>query len=126
MRSASAVQRQVRGFAAAWLIPGALALALAWSVPSLAMPPSRGARANPKDTRPRPEVSLAIEAPSARGTWTMRITNDGDVPVNVAADARLLRLEVAERSAHKPAWCELPAEMRPSDPTERALVVPPK
>ncbi len=56
----------------------------------------------------------------------MRLTNEGDVAVGVAADARLLTLEVTERSARKPVRCELPADMRPSDEAERALVVPPK
>jgi hypothetical protein len=123
MRSASAVRRQVRGSAA-----GLLALALAASAPSpsLAAPRTSEPDRVTKKARPGPALSLVIEAPTARGAWTMRITNDGEVPVNVAADARLLRLEVTARSAPKPARCELPADMRPADPTERALVVPPK
>jgi hypothetical protein len=56
----------------------------------------------------------------------MRLTNEGDVPVSIAADARLLSLEVTERGARRPVHCELPADMRPGDDLERALVVPPK
>src|SRR4029077_12043842 len=39
---------------------------------------------------PPPDVRLTIEVPTTRGTWTMRVTNAGDVPVRIAADARLL------------------------------------
>jgi hypothetical protein len=56
----------------------------------------------------------------------VRLTNDGDVPVSIAADARLVTLDVIERSARRPVHCELPADMRPADDLERALVVPPK
>ncbi len=73
-----------------------------------------------------PQVVLTLEAPAPRGPWTMRVTNEGDVPVSLVADARLLTLEVRERSAARPVRCELPADMRPASDSERALVVPPK
>jgi hypothetical protein len=60
-----------------------------------------------------------------RGPWRMRVTNDGDVPVTLVADARLLALDVTPRSARKAEHCELPAEMRPQDDLGRPLVVPP-
>jgi hypothetical protein len=75
---------------------------------------------------PAPEVRLAIVAPTARGPWTMRLTNDGVVPLRVIADARLLVLEVTPRGAPKPIRCELPPDMRPADDQERALVMPAK
>jgi len=56
----------------------------------------------------------------------MRVTNEGDVPVTVVADARLLALDVTPRSARKSEHCELPAEMRPQDDLGRPLVLPPK
>jgi hypothetical protein len=75
---------------------------------------------------PPPDVRLTIEVPTTRGTWTMRVTNAGDVPVRIAADARLLSFDVTPRSARKTAHCVLPADLRPSDELDRALVVPPK
>jgi hypothetical protein len=70
-------------------------------------------------------VKLALDAPTQRGTWTMRVTNDGDIPVRLVADARLLVLEVTPRGAAKPVKCELPADMRPGDDMDRPLVLPP-
>jgi hypothetical protein len=79
----------------------------------------------PKPTPP-PRVTLSIDAPTTRGPWTMRVTNEGDVPVHVVADARLLTLEVTPRSARGPVHCDLPADMRPGDDLSRTLVVPAK
>jgi hypothetical protein len=78
------------------------------------------------EPKPPPEVKLVIETATTRGPWTMRVTNAGEVPVRVLADARLLSLSVTPRSARTPVRCDLPADMRPSDELERALVVPPK
>jgi hypothetical protein len=71
-------------------------------------------------------VTLALDAPATRERWHMRVTNDGDVPVRIVADARWLALDVTPRSARRPLHCELPSPMRPQDPLERALVLPPK
>jgi hypothetical protein len=86
------------------------------------------AHAAPKadDAAPPANVTLAIEASTPRGPWKMRVTNDGDVPVTIVADARLLGLDVTPRSARKPEHCELPGEMRPQDDLARPLVLPPK
>jgi hypothetical protein len=73
---------------------------------------------------PAPAMRLAIDAPTTRGPWTMRLTNGGDVPLRVVADARMLVLEVTPRGAKKPVRCELPADMRPADDQESALVMP--
>ena len=78
------------------------------------------------DAPPPANVTLAIEASSPRGAWKMRVTNEGDVPVTIVADARLLALDVTPRSARKPVHCELPGEMRPQDDLTRPLVLPPK
>jgi hypothetical protein len=56
----------------------------------------------------------------------MRVTNRGDVPVRLAADARLLSLDVTPRGDTKPVHCELPLDMRPDDDLDRSLVLPPK
>jgi hypothetical protein len=74
---------------------------------------------------PAPDVKLSVEAPARSGPWTMRVTNAGDVPVRLVADARLLVLEVTPRSAAKAVRCELPADMRPADDADSALVLPP-
>jgi hypothetical protein len=79
----------------------------------------------PPPVGPIPAVTLTLDAPTTRGTWTMRVTNEGDVPVRLVADARLLVLEVTPRGARKPVRCELPADMRPGDDMERPLVLPP-
>ena len=79
----------------------------------------------PPPVGPTPDVKLTLDAPTQRGTWTMRVTNEGDVPVRLVADARLLVLEVTPRGAKKAVRCELPADMRPGDDMERPLVLPP-
>lgn len=77
------------------------------------------------ETDPLPNVTLTIEAPDTRGPWSMRVANDGDVPVRIVADARLLALDVYVRGAREPVRCELPPDMRPDDDLERPLVLPP-
>jgi hypothetical protein len=74
---------------------------------------------------PPPALTLVITAPTTRGPWTMRVTNVGGVPVHLAADARLLALDVTPRSARRPTRCALPSDMRPGDDLETPLVVPP-
>jgi hypothetical protein len=77
-------------------------------------------------TGPKPDVKLAIDAPTTRGPWTLHVVNDGDIPVRFVADGRLLSLEVTARGSRKSVRCQLPADMRPADDMERALVLPPK
>jgi hypothetical protein len=79
----------------------------------------------PAETDPQPNVQLGIEAPSTRGAWVMRVANDGDVPVRIVADARLLTLEVFPRGAREAVRCDLPPELKPEDDLERPLVLPP-
>jgi hypothetical protein len=80
----------------------------------------------PEPPRPEAEVRLTLDAPTTRGEWTIRMTNDGSVPVRVVADARLIALEVTPRGARKPERCELPPDMRPGDDLDRGLVLPPR
>ncbi|MDP9033298.1 MAG: hypothetical protein M3O50_00700 [Myxococcota bacterium] len=77
--------------------------------------------------RPRliPAVKLLIDARTTRGPWSIRVTNEGDLPVRLDADARLLSLEISPRGARNPVLCELPADMRPIDDSERNLLLPP-
>jgi hypothetical protein len=106
------------------------------TAPAIAQPKFAGhaviAKRVATDTTPRelendllPNVTLRIEAPTTRGTWSMRVTNEGDVPVRIIADARLLALEVIPRGARDPLHCELPADMKPENDLERPLVLPP-
>ena len=91
---------------------------------------------------PPPRIALRLEAPDVAGPWKMVVTNDGDVPVRVAADGRLLSLEIerpeeggpedpygkagARKKPPPPVVCRLPSELRPSGVTEdRAVVLGP-
>jgi hypothetical protein len=86
-----------------------------------AAPPDAGVR-----SPPAPGVKLALTAPTTRGTWKLRVTNDGDVPVRIAADARTLTLDLTPRGTRTPVRCELPDDMRPEGgDLERPLVLPP-
>jgi hypothetical protein len=110
------------------LLP-ALVVFTATTAGAAAPPPTpaaaKGTPPKTEEVLSAPNVTLTIEASTPRGAWKMRVTNDGDVPVTLVADARLLSLDVTPRSAHKTEHCELPAEMRPQDDLGRPLVVPP-
>jgi hypothetical protein len=80
----------------------------------------------PAPTGPKPDIKLTLDAPTTHGPWTVHVANAGDIPVRLVADARLLTLELTPRGARKPLRCQLPADMRPADDTERTLVLPPK
>src|SRR5438128_6840705 len=96
-------------------------------------------------TLPDPAIELSIEAPAAAGLWKLTVKNTGGTPLHLAADGRLLRLQVtapgsAEPAAeptgapraraasardHKPVECVLPGGLRPpAVAPERALVLP--
>jgi hypothetical protein len=83
-------------------------------------------KAPPASLGPKPDVKLTLDAPTTHGPWTVHVANTGDIPVRLVADARLLTLELTPRGARKPLRCQLPADMRPADDTERTLVLPPK
>ncbi|HEY8091088.1 MAG TPA: hypothetical protein VIF09_24665, partial [Polyangiaceae bacterium] len=74
---------------------------------------------------PLPDIRMVLDAPSRLGPWTLHVTNRGEVPVRLVADARLLVLDVTPRSAARAVRCELPADMRPADDMDGALVLPP-
>jgi hypothetical protein len=74
---------------------------------------------------PQADVKLTLDAPTARGPWTMRIVNEGSVPVRVIADARLLSFEMIRREDKRGERCELPTDMRPAEADDRSLVLPP-
>jgi hypothetical protein len=87
---------------------------------------------------PPAQVALQIEAPDVAGPWKLVVTNEGEVPLRVAADGRLLSLEIeppedaasddpygkatVKKKPPPPVVCRLPPELRPSGVTdERAI-----
>jgi hypothetical protein len=116
-----------RGFLPAFVASAAVAVASSAGADSIG-DKAAPRRPTPKaeDALPSANVTLSIEASTPRGPWKMRVTNEGDVPVTIVADARLLALDVTPRSARKAEHCELPNEMRPEDDLSRPLVLPPK
>ncbi len=85
---------------------------------------------------PPPSVALSVEAPTPRGPWTMHVANTGTVPLRLVADARLLTFDVfaphgaadtlpKKKRKATPVVCALPADMRPNDDVDRALVLAP-
>ncbi|MDI1448728.1 hypothetical protein [Polyangium sp. 6x1] len=94
-----------------------------------AAPPAKPAKAQ-KAPEPPPlppaQARLWIVAPTMAGPWTMRIDNEGKVPLRVPADPRLLRFEIEVEGEKKPTTCELPKSLRPSSyPESRALLLGP-
>lgn len=94
-------------------------------------------------TLPAPPLALTVTPGKGGGPWKLRIENTGDVPIRIAADARLLVLEVTppagtvldllapKRAAKTPAdavtvRCVLPADARPATDEGHDLVVPSK
>lgn len=91
-----------------------------------------------------PPLVLSLTAGTGGGPWRLRIENTGDVPVRIAADPRLLVLDVTppagfvdptiktKRAASakieepRPARCILPDDARPTTDEGRELVVPSK
>lgn len=90
-----------------------------------------------------PPLVLTVTSPDPAGPWTLKIENTGDVPVRVAADPRLLVLEVTapagtelEATPKKPTrakppepvtvTCTLPDDARPATDDGSGLVIPGK
>src|SRR5260370_9263505 len=82
-----------------------------------------GAFKAPQATAPPANVKLTIDAPGPRGSWPLRVANDGEIPVGLAADARLLTLALTPRGAQKAVRCRLPADMRPGEDLGRSIVL---
>lgn len=105
-----------------------------------------GVRADEAAALPPPPLALSVQPGTGGGFWKIRIENTGDVPVRLAADARLLVLEVtpppgfvdpsaakAKRAAAPQTSggaavirCVLPDDARPQVDEGRELVVPAK
>ncbi len=97
-----------------------------------------GAGPKPSDEPPPlppPLVTLQVDAPDPVGPWKMVVTNKGEIPVRLAADGRLLTLELPPRADADtdrptkrrkppgPLVCKLPLPLKPSSVTEDRAVV---
>ena len=74
-------------------------------------------------------VTLAVTPGSAGGPWKLVVKNEGELPVRIAADARLLVLDLVPQNPTPKlpsVRCVLPADARPSGDEGRELVVPAK
>src|SRR5512135_2787011 len=84
--------------------------------------------AAPTEAADPPPLVLTVTPPPAGkggGPWRLRVANNGDVPVRIAADPRLLSLELTPKEG-KPLRCVLPDDTRPTSDEGRELVVPGK
>lgn len=105
-----------------------------------AAPTAKPAKAPAAPELPPANVALEVTPAAGSAPWRVRITNKEDFPVRIAADERLLVLELtppatteapsAKPAAKKPKGpttieCRLPADIRPSSDESSALVVPP-
>lgn len=83
----------------------------------LAGVPTNALADEPSSGETAPSLRFDV-TPTAVGPWLMRITNTGETPVRLAADARLISLEVGKEH------CVLPDDARPSTDEGKELVVP--
>ncbi len=88
----------------------------------------------PAPALPAPQLTLTVTPGKGGAPWSLKIENAGGVPVRIAADPRLLILEVTppadttKKNAKAPATvtCRLPDDARPSSDDGHELVVPGK
>jgi hypothetical protein len=75
-----------------------------------------------------PSVTLTVTPGTNGGPWRVRVTNDGELPVRLAADVRLLSLELTPPDQKKKAElrCLLPDDARPSSDDGYEIVIPGK
>jgi hypothetical protein len=116
--------------------PSATGAAATAAAPSASAPkPAGKAR---ESLLPPPPARLWIIAPSVVTPWTLRIDNEGDKPLRIPADVRLLRFEIENvevlstkpgqpaRIRTKKVKCAVPRALRPqSFPEPRALMLQP-
>ncbi|WP_437488678.1 hypothetical protein WME75_09230 [Sorangium sp. So ce1014] len=92
--------------------------------------PRAGAKKKASEPPPLPPAPARVWliAPSFRGPWTLRIDNDGERPMRIPADVRLLRFEIdtLNKRTKKTVRCAAPAGLKPSGfPERRALLLAP-
>jgi hypothetical protein len=113
---------------------GAAAIVALATAHALAAPPAPQARKTPvaeAPTLPPPPLTLAVTPGAGGAPWRVRVENPGELPVRIAADPRLLELEVTAPSGdaanRKPVVrCTLPDDARPTTDEGHELVVPGK
>lgn len=120
---------------------GAIAFGVIASVPAVGSAAVKAAKAPPAPELPSAKVMLEVTPASGNAPWRLRVTNKDEVPVRIAADARLLVLDLeppataatepvakqtkAKAKAPGPIRCILPSDARPSSDQGKDLVLPP-
>jgi hypothetical protein len=99
------------------ILVGTCAAALLMSVPALADDKPKEAQQEPLPPAP---VAMSVEAPSAAGPWILRVQNQGDAPMRIHADARLMHLLVAPAGKGYTS-CVLPSPLHEGDGRELVL-----
>ncbi len=108
--------------------------------------PAPAAKPPAAEPLPAPAVRLWMTASAPHGPWTMRIDNEGDKPLRIPADVRLLQFEIEPepyiaptepadsrpkkwakaKPPAKPTVCKIPAPLRPDGfPEKSALLLRP-
>jgi hypothetical protein len=76
-----------------------------------------------------PNVTLAVTPGTGGGPWKLVVTNGGELPVLIAADPRVITLDLIPQNPSAKVTtlrCALPADARPTSDEGRELVVPAK
>ncbi|WP_437783235.1 hypothetical protein [Sorangium sp. So ce1097] len=114
--------------------PNSAAAAPAGAGVAAAAPSAPRAKAGAKKKAPEPPplppapARVWLIAPTPQGPWTLRIDNEGERPMRIPADVRLLRLEIdtLNKRTKKTVRCAAPAGLKPSGfPERRALLLAP-
>src|SRR5512140_2374695 len=66
----------------------------------------------------QPSIALEVSEKGPNLPWTVVVRNDGDVPVRLVADPRLLWFEVVAPGNKKTQVCRLPEELFPQKPVK--------
>jgi hypothetical protein len=102
MQRAQSISSCLRRFGARLLLAlsaGALVLAVAHS----ARADAKGDKAA-KPAKRAPKLTMRVVAPSPQGPWLLQIDNDDDQPLRIAADVRLLSLDVSSYNSRTRRW----------------------
>ena len=76
-----------------------------------------------------PNVTLSVTPGTAGGPWKLVVTNGGELPVLLAADPRVVTLDLIPQNPSAKVTtlrCALPDDARPTSDEGRELVVPAK
>jgi hypothetical protein len=75
-----------------------------------------------------PAVKLTVTPGTNGGPWAVRVANEGELPVRLTADVRLLSMELTAPDQKKRVElrCVLPEDARPQSDDGRELVIPGK